>query len=320
MPKRSNLRRKKTAARKSTAKPRKLSLLQNIVKSIYSVFSVLPFVPDPVKKFADIVAGQFGVATFTKSISIPPVIVAAAASPYCVTYAFIIRSNAYVLKSNAGTTKVGTSSTEFLTNYRAIRPRTTTIIVSPQNKQSQRSGHYTVALFPFTNANSSSMYSGIDKSYFCDENWLSRAPIYRKSPATSLTRLTYRTPKSNTYLHMGVPLQEDGKTTVNDGVMMVVVTCTCDCRSAYGNFNADDLGVDVKLVCIGEALDYNGTSYFSVWNRPLKDILKGKVTYHNTERTLWVDGKEFEYDEESGTMFGEVLIDLEDMEHDTKSP
>lgn len=300
---------KKTTAAKPANKQKKknYSVFQNFVKSVYNVITALPFVPTPIKSMAAVVAGQLGVAEITRHQHNPNLWVINDAAPYCVCYYFIIRSNAYILKSGLGTTTAKLSKTAFTTNYRSIRPRVTTITMTPSAKFGTRAGYYSAAIFPFTSSSSAAIYENLNKKFLCDDQWLTRAPIYRRFNTSKTGTLTYRTPKSNTFLHMGVPLQQNGKTTVADGVMAVAINFMCDNRTDYANFQGSEVGVDIKLTCLADPLEYDGLESFEVWNNPIRDVLHGSTSYHSPDKTYWIHDPVLTYDPLRKTMHGETL-------------
>lgn len=305
--KRQIVKKQKRSNRRRQFKP-KLSFFQKLVKSVYSVICALQSVPAPVKATADIVASQLGVAEIQKH-PFRNVYTADAGSPYCICYYFIIRSNAYILKSGLGTISTALFKTTFVTNYRSIRPKVTTLTITPSAERGTRAGYYSVAVFPFTSSTSADLYQSLDKKTVCDEQWLSRAPIYKRSRAGAGMTVTYRTPKSNTLLHMGVPLQQSGATTIADGVMAVAINCTCDNRLDFNDFHGKEVAVDIKLTCIGDPLKYDGLSSYQVWPYPIRDILNGAKAYHNPTRTIWIDGRYLTYDQNTKTMVGEAPLD-----------
>lgn len=262
--------RKRRRVVKTAKKP---SLIKTIGSALYQVFSCLPFVPAPVKAVADVVAHEFGFGT---KVTNPSAAVTAIGTPTSLVYFMEISSAAFLMNHPAAAYNyIGKNLT---TNYQSCRPITITVTVAPIGNVQDREGFMTVALFPYTGTGSAVRYRSLTALTLIDSDMFAKAPVRKRTPASQPLTLTYNVPRSNAYLHDGLPFNTMNKQ--SNGVCGVYVYFECINRDSYDDFKPSMFNVDIRLNLKSELLD------------PFSDtvtIVETPADKHNLIRDLLVD-------------------------------
>lgn len=253
------------------------SPVKNMLKSIYQVVSALPIIPAPVKSAADWVARQFGLTTAVKikgqSTTISDGVINS------LEWAGFIRTSMLV----TGTPNGGSYSEkfeEFKTNIRSVRPLSLTFKLMPQNPLGNRAGYYTLAFFPCTGPTSVEDFKNYAKDELGYERILVRAPVRARWPATTGGTLSYTVPKSNAYLHNGLPVYITTDTSTRDYIGFLVIVYNREDRQEYADFTADQVSFDLRISGVAAPMQIDPITSTKLYgSQSVKDFNEGASMY-----------------------------------------
>lgn len=260
--------------RRPRSKP---SPLKNVLRSVYQVISALPILPAPVKAVSDWVARQFGLTSATRD----------KARKYNLTdgvlnsleWAGFVRTSMLV----TGTPNGGAYREDqevFWTNIRSVRLINISFNLQPQNPVSSRAGYYTLAFFPSTSAESYSIYSEMSADQLGYERLLVRAPVKARWPAATGGNISYTVPKSNVYLHNGIPLQPHTTDARDDIVGLLVVVYNREDRTEYSDFTPDQVAFDLRVKGTALPMQIDPLTPIQLYgSQSIRDFNEGQTVY-----------------------------------------
>lgn len=225
-------------------KPRRTSsLISQVAKTIYQVVSALPILPAPIKSGADWIARQFGLTNTLRAAGGSFVMLDGAVNS-C-EWAGFVRTDVFISGSSLGGYDEHTET--LTTNVKTIRPLTLVFRLSPQNPVQNRAGYYTMAFMPSTGPESYNYFNSLVKDQLGFERLINRCAYRGRWPAARGGRIRFRTPKTNAYLHQGVPLRQTGDKSTEDVIGFLVVIYSRDDRTEYKDFTADEVAFDLRI-------------------------------------------------------------------------
>lgn len=278
-------------------KKSKLTLFQSIAKSAYNLITALPFVPAPVKSIADVVAHQFGIAnSITGSNNV-------AATPNVICFYFELSVKSLIL----GSPLIVEDSPNDLykTNFRTARPMTWTVSVIPTGRVQSREGFLFVAMFPYTSDLSALDYRAFDKTGLPLNDFIARAPVKKRAPATQTITLSYQVPRNNAFLNKGFNLATAAD---SSGVCAVYVGFEMNDRDSYDDFKPSDFSVEIKINGQAKLGDANPTMPTKFSSESVVDLLKNLpnriFALKENKKIVMLDGDSFVYNDTNNYMSG----------------
>lgn len=265
----------RSKGRRRTSKSIRSNPLKQVLRSVYQVISALPILPAPVKSAADWVARQFGLT----SASATPAFVMTDGAINALEWAGFLRTDLFV----TGCPQAGAYSEHNIalsTNIKTVCPKTINFAIKPQNPVSARRGYYTFGFMPSTGPESYSYFNSLDKEQLGYERFLSRVPLKMRFEAAQGGSCSYTVPKSNSYLHNGIPLRATGDQGTEDVVGFLVIVYKCDARIDYKDFTADEVAFDFRITTTSVPGQIDPLTTQSLYGgRIVKDFNEAKSRY-----------------------------------------
>lgn len=255
------------------------------------------------KKLADIIAHQVGIASITGlSGPVPPVVTS---SPCYMYYAFSINALSLAIGSAYfPIDSVGVMST----NFKSVRPKSITVTIEPVNPQGKREGFMFAGMSPVTSVWDVEYWKKMKISNLVSpEETMGYFPIKRRARSDRPLSLRYDVPTSNTYLHMGQDFEQ------NMPVAVVLICFECHNRDSYLNFSSHDFDVDIKLTAVSEFLNRVPFGSLTVSGNYLTDLLAGQalhtaIQYKDKRAVAFFDATDFEFDSQLNAMAGPLKL------------
>lgn len=271
-------RRKQLKTQLNRRRRKRPSPANNVLKSIYQVITALPILPTPVKQVADWVARQFGLTTATKVKGQATAIRDGVVNS--LSWAGFLRTSMLV----TGTPNGGSFTEDyeiFYTNIRSVRPVSLTFKLLPQNPQGNRSGYYTFAFFPFTGPDDLEVFNQLAKDELGYERILVRAPLRARWPAATGGTIAYTVPKSNTFLHNGLPVYKtNADDSAGDYFGFLVINYNREDRAEYSDFTAEQVSFDLRISGVAMPMQFDPITMGRLYgSKSVKDFNENASKY-----------------------------------------